>query len=97
MIILFGIRRRGTRLGSVFLLCPHCQAPAAQVISRVRKWCTVFFIPVIPLGTTYSTTCTMCGRSGPITAELADRYVAQEHQVAASGPPAPRPTEPDPN
>jgi hypothetical protein len=76
MIILFGFRRRIARLGTAFLLCPHCQTPAAQVVSRVRRYFTVFFIPIIPLGGKYVVTCTMCGRGTQVGQETAEAYLA---------------------
>ena len=76
MIILFGFRRRATRLATIFVMCAYCHTPAAHALTRTRKYFTVFFIPVIPLGTKYFTTCTMCGRATQITKEGADQYLA---------------------
>jgi len=75
MIILFGFRRRIARLGTAFLLCPYCQTPAAQVVSRVRRYFTVFFIPIIPLGGKFVVTCTMCGRGTQVSQETAESYL----------------------
>jgi hypothetical protein len=61
MLIIFGLKRLGRRLATVFAMCGQCGAPAAQVIVRRSTWFSVFFVPVIPLGTTYSSTCTFCG------------------------------------
>jgi hypothetical protein len=38
----------------------------------LRRYFTLFFIPVIPLGTTYVMTCTMCGQSTKISREAAE-------------------------
>jgi len=86
MIFLFGFRRRVTRLGTLFMMCALCHTPAAQVLTKVRRYFTVFFIPVIPLGTTYALTCTMCGRASQIAPRVAGRYAAA---VAAQGAPIP--------
>jgi hypothetical protein len=59
----------------------------------VRRYFTLFFVPVIPLGTKYFTTCTMCGRVTSITKEGADQYMAAATRQAASntGVPSPPP------
>jgi hypothetical protein len=45
------------------------------VVSRIRTFFSLFFIPVVPLGSSYRTTCTMCGRSVKITRETAEHIV----------------------
>jgi hypothetical protein len=74
-LIIFGVRRRASRLAVVMLLCPSCQTPAAQVIRRLRRWVTVFFVPLVPLGTSYDLTCTMCGTTVSLSPRQAGRYV----------------------
>jgi hypothetical protein len=85
MIILFGFRRKSSRLATIFVMCAHCHTPAAHALTRSRRFFTLFFIPVIPLGTKYFTTCTMCGHVTQITKEGADQYLASVTQP--SGPP----------
>ncbi len=90
MIIIFGFRRMRARLGTVLVMCGFCHTPAAHAITRIRKFFTLFFIPVLPLGAKYATTCTMCGRSALITKETADAYVSAADQGASTaGAPAP--------
>ena len=86
MIILFGFRRKSSRLATIFVMCAHCHTPAAHALTRSRRFFTLFFIPVIPLGTKYFTTCTMCGHVTQITKEGADQYLASVTQP--SGPPS---------
>jgi hypothetical protein len=88
MIILFGFRRRLARLATVFVMCAQCGTPAAHSVTRSRRYFTLFFVPVIPLGTKYFTTCTMCGRVTQITQEGADHYVASVNQAPATSPAA---------
>jgi zinc-ribbon family len=83
MLILFGIKRKAYRLVTAFFLCGFCQTPAAQAVTRVRTFFTLFFIPVIPLGSKYSTTCTLCGQSGRIAKEVADQLVAHSQAIVA--------------
>ena len=86
MPVIFGIRRKAYRLATVFAVCAFCQTPAAQAVTRVRTFFTLFFLPVLPLGSKYRTTCTMCGRSAKVTKEAADQLVTgAERQNAAPG------------
>jgi transcription elongation factor Elf1 len=104
MFLIFGIKRMARRLATVFALCPQCGSPAAQVVVRRTTWISLFFIPVVPLGTKYASTCTLCGVSTRLDKEQALRTVALAQQVAdtssgagvappgiAQAPPAPSP------
>jgi len=86
LLFIFGVRRKAYRLATIFALCTLCQTPAAQVITRVRMFFTLFFIPLVPLGSKYRSTCTLCGRSVKIDKEAADRLVlTAQSQNAATG------------
>jgi zinc ribbon protein len=87
MIILFGFRRKATRLGVIFMMCSSCHTPAAHALTRFRKYFTLFFIPIIPLGDKYTTSCTMCGYGMRISKEAANQYLAmaQQNAPAAGG------------
>jgi zinc-ribbon family len=89
MIILFGFRRKASRLATIFVMCAACRTPAAHALTRTRRYFTLFFVPVIPLGTKYFTTCTMCGHGTQITKEGADHYLASlpQNASAPSSPP----------
>jgi hypothetical protein len=88
MIILFGFRRKSARLATIFVMCARCHTPAAHALHRTRRYFTLFFIPLIPLGTKYFSTCTMCGQVTQITKEGADQYLASVLQPVGgpSGP-----------
>jgi len=49
MIIFFGWRTRAGVIGRGVFLCPHCGADRHYAHKRMRRWFTLFFIPVIPL------------------------------------------------
>jgi zinc-ribbon family len=92
MLIIFGFRRKVSRLTVIFTMCSFCHTPAAHAVTRLRKFFTLFFIPVLPIGTKYTTTCTLCGRSALISRETADKLVAfaqqsGEHPAGPSGMP----------
>ncbi len=73
---MFGVRRKGDRLAAVFAMCGACQSPASQVVLRVHNCFALFFVPVIPLGRRYRTSCALCGDSVDVSAEQADRLMA---------------------
>jgi hypothetical protein len=74
-------------LAVIFTMCSFCHTPAAHAVTRLRKFFTLFFIPVLPIGTKYTTTCTLCGRSALISRETADKLVAfaQQSDGASAG------------
>ena len=82
MFLIFGIKRMVTRMATVFALCGRCGSPAAQVVASRTTWFALFFIPVVPLRTTYLSTCTLCGTSVGLDQEEAQRTVALAHHSA---------------
>lgn len=96
MPIIFGIRRKAYRLATVFAVCRLCGTPAAQGVTRLRTFFTLFFLPVLPLSSKYLTTCTMCGQSARITTEDAEQLVAHA-QASAAASPGPPPSYPPPS
>ena len=88
MLLIFGVRRRGYRMVNVFAMCGVCHTPAAQAVTRVRTFFTFFFIPLIPLGSKYRSTCTLCGGTISLTKEQAEAAVASArlaHEQAQAG------------
>jgi hypothetical protein len=94
MFIIFGIKRMRRRLATMLAVCSRCGTPAAQVIIRQSRWFSLFFIPVVPLGSSYVSTCTFCGSSTKL-----DKFQAQQMVAAAqhlsSQTPQPRAPQPD--
>jgi hypothetical protein len=88
MFVIFGIKRLRRRLATMLAICGQCGTPAAQVVIRVSTWFSLFFIPVVPLGSKYFSTCTLCGKSMKLVKEQALHMVAVAEQVS-SGPQAP--------
>jgi hypothetical protein len=96
VFLIFGFRRRGYRMANVFAMCGICHTPAAQAVVKVRTFFTFFFIPLIPLGTKYRSSCTMCGGVVQLTKAQADQAMATMEQQraqaqAASAQAAPAP------
>ena len=73
--------------GPSFELCSRCHTAAAQSVIRVRTFFTLFFVPLIPLGSKYHATCTICGSTVSVTKEQASQLVASDQAQAAGLPP----------
>jgi hypothetical protein len=86
MFLIFGIKRLNRRLATMLAICGQCTTPAAQVIVRTSTWFSLFFIPVIPLGSKYRSTCTFCGVSVKLDKAQALQMVAAAQQVSAQSP-----------
>src|SRR4051794_37545108 len=102
-MIIFGTRSTLAVLAMVLLQCQRCGMPANQRVQRLRLWFTLFFIPVIPLRSTYFMTCAYCGSDSKMRKEDADRLAASQHgpdgtpahlQQASGGHGQPRPAAP---
>jgi len=63
MLIIFGWGFTTTRVfGAVFpLLCPNCHNEQFWVLKRIRRWFTLFFIPIFPYESNHALMCPICG------------------------------------
>jgi zinc-ribbon family len=61
MLIIFGLRSFERTLAMLTLVCGRCRNAAAHRLVQRRRWFTLFFIPLVPLGTTRYTVCAYCG------------------------------------
>lgn len=87
-MIIFGTRSVLYRLAMITLLCGRCGNPAAHSLrKRVVKF-TLFFIPLFPISTKYSTQCTFCGTELAVPKEQALQLQAQ---AAGAQPAQPQP------
>jgi hypothetical protein len=61
-MIIFGWGRQTfTQLGVIYKnLCSHCHNEDYWVLTRIRTWFTLFFIPIIPYSTEYFLSCPIC-------------------------------------
>jgi predicted RNA-binding Zn-ribbon protein involved in translation (DUF1610 family) len=61
-MLIFGMRRKSYITGHITKKCPHCGVTCAQTQVTSKRFFTLFFIPLIPLGSSRFTTCTSCGQ-----------------------------------
>jgi hypothetical protein len=83
-MIIFGTRSYLYQLAMLTLVCASCGNPAAHTLrKRVVKF-TLFFVPLFPVSTKYTTQCTFCGTQHKLPKEQAE-------QLQAQGDPRPQP------
>ncbi|MET9518592.1 zinc-ribbon domain-containing protein [Streptomyces sp. NPDC002994] len=83
-MIIFGSKSYLYQLAMLTLVCGSCGNPAAHTLrKRVSKF-TLFFVPLFPYSTKYTTQCTFCGAEQKVTQEQAEQLQAQE-QAADGG------------
>jgi transcription elongation factor Elf1 len=61
-MIVMGLRSRGKVLGQRMLNCPNCHRDAMTSAATSRRWFTLFFVPVFPIGD--KKTIAQCGLCG---------------------------------
>jgi hypothetical protein len=85
MIILFGTRTSPTVMGQLAFACTRCGQHVPHQFVRTRQWFTLFFIPVIPLGTNTYATCGHCRFRQTVNNAQADSAFAQQRMMGAAG------------
>ena len=61
MLFLFGLRSKAKVIGQIERSCSKCAKPTVQSAIETQRWFTVFFIPLIPIGSSYAIRCNLCG------------------------------------
>ncbi|MGI3786397.1 MAG: zinc-ribbon domain-containing protein [Janthinobacterium lividum] len=75
-MLIFGLSSRDLLMVTLTFLCERCHNQGAhQLLRRVRR-ISLFFIPLIPVGTRYLDVCTVCGRTLEVPREMAERAAA---------------------
>lgn len=76
-VIIFGTKGYLHQLAILTLVCGQCGNPAAHALrKRVTKF-SLFFVPLFPVSTKYSTQCTFCGAEQRVSGEQAEQLQAQ--------------------
>jgi hypothetical protein len=76
VLIIFGLSGRSYLLGTIAAVCERCGYQGAHHLTKYVRRFSVFFVPLIPLGTRYEDTCTVCGRVRSVTREQAESATA---------------------
>lgn len=79
-MLIFGLSTKQVLLATLMYVCEVCGNQGAhQLVKRVRRF-TLFFIPVFPVGSSYTDTCTFCARTLSVPRERAEAAVAAQGQ-----------------
>ncbi|MEU4659387.1 zinc-ribbon domain-containing protein [Streptomyces sp. NPDC023723] len=85
-MIIFGTKGYLYQLAILTLVCGHCGNPAAHPLRKRVTRFTLFFVPLFPVSTKYTTQCTFCGTERKLTGEEAERLLAQDASGTVSRP-----------
>lgn len=77
MFFLFGTRSKAKALGQIERPCSKCGRPTVQTVVELRRWFTLFFVPVIPLGSSQVVRCNLCGLTLRVSQELKAQLAAK--------------------
>jgi hypothetical protein len=78
MLIIFGFRTRLKLLAREAVECPVCKTTTWFRVVSLRRWFTLFFIPILPLQLVGAfTECQNCGMSMRLTAAQAAPYLSK--------------------
>jgi hypothetical protein len=75
MFILFGLDKQ-TRHDygpTVPVVCPRCHNPTHLRLVEIKKWFTLFFVPLFPCEWTYRLECEICSRGVELNDEQFER------------------------
>ena len=70
MFFLLGTRSKAKALGQVERACTKCGKHTMQTAIESKRWFTLFFIPVISLGTNHVVRCNLCGLTMKTTPDI---------------------------
>lgn len=89
MVILWGFNTfKKDMLETGPYTCNYCNNATLFKIVRVRKWFTLFFIPIIPLSSKYYHVCPICNQGVLMAKEQAKDAIARaKAQSVPSGNP----------
>src|SRR5580704_12209422 len=82
MFFLFGMRTKSTPIKQIQYSCPKCTHTTVFTAMESKRWFTLFFIPVIPLGGRFLIRCNLCGLTLKCSPELKEQITAK---VMAAG------------
>lgn len=70
-VVIFGLRTKVFVLTMMTLLCPRCGNQAAHPLHKAVTKFTLFFVPLFPVKTRYTTQCTFCGVTNRLSKDQA--------------------------
>lgn len=77
MFFLLGVRRKANPVGQLDRPCSKCARQTVHTVVELRRWFTLFFIRVIPLGSSHVVRCNLCGLTLKASPELKTQLSAK--------------------
>jgi zinc ribbon protein len=84
-VIIFGTKSYLYQLAIVTLVCGNCGNPAAHSLRKKVTKFTLFFVPLLPIATSYVTQCTFCGTEHKVPKDQADGLLAHGTNSQSQG------------
>lgn len=81
MFAIFGFQRKPRLLATIRSRCAGCHNRVTQELFSVRTRLRLFFVPAVPLPSTFRTTCAECGSSATVSEERADLLLSSAPRV----------------
>ena len=83
MFFLFGMRAKTKPIKQIQYPCSKCNRSTVFTAMESKRWFTLFFIPVIPLGGNFLIRCNLCGLTLKCSPELRAQITAQTMAAGA--------------
>lgn len=83
MFFLFGVRTKSKPINQIQYRCSNCKRVTVFTAMESKRWFTLFFIPVIPLGGNFLIRCNLCGLTLKCTPELKEQ-ITQKAMAAGA-------------
>jgi len=83
MFFLFGMRTKMKALKQIEYPCPKCARNTVFTAMESKRYLTLFFIPVNPLGGNHLIRCNLCGLTLKCSPELKAQITAKTMAVGA--------------
>jgi zinc-ribbon family len=83
MFFLFGVRTKAKAIGQVDRPCNKCARSTVQTAIETKRYFTLFFIPIIPIGGSHVVRCNLCGLTLKCSPELKDQLTLKAKAAGA--------------
>jgi hypothetical protein len=83
MLFLFGVRTKMKPINQIQYSCQKCARITMFTAMESKRWFTMFFVPVIPLGSKHLIRCNLCGLTLKCSPELTAQITAKAMAAGA--------------
>jgi hypothetical protein len=83
MLFLFGVRTKAKPIAQIEYPCSKCARSTMYTAMESKRWFTLFFVPLIPLGSSHVVRCNLCGLVLKCSPELKARLTSKAMAAGA--------------